>query len=564
MRRASRTYAASVRRGRTARPYPLARIVVPVWLVVTGVVVQAEPPGGVVMRAMTDEIERAMAELSLEGLPRPYFVQLRAQERELHRLAASYGGLTQADTDHNRFVASRVRVGSYDLDNTNFHRPFGAAAALPLDDDYASLRHTIWLVLDRDYKRAVEVYAAKLAYLESHNVEDRPDDFTKVSPVVVDDEVKPLAFDRSVWSRRLKRVSARFAEHPQIQDAEVRLFVGRAKQWLATSEGSKLFMSDLGGMLEIEAETQAPDGMLLYDTRSYLFESPDELPDMDKLLAEVDTLCARLVALTRVDALDYYSGPVLFEPEASGSAFQSLFADRIAAVPVPLGARWRDPSLQKKLGLRVLPRSFHVYDDPRPRRAKGAFLAGSYQYDDEGVPASQVKIVEQGKLKNLVAGRAPTRKVRGSTGHARSGGFGDPRASAGCLYVRDADGLTEEELREELIDAAKDEGLEYALRVESMESAGFMELGSPVLAYKVYTDDCREEPVRGLTFGPVGERAIKHILAGGDTPAVYNDVSNVSVSVIAPAVIFEELDLTKRDEEFDKVPILPPPGQREK
>lgn len=554
------------------RPNRLVRAMKPVCLAVmvalTNVLAAAAraeaPSGDVVMKAMVDEMARGVAKLSLGDLPKPYFIKLRAQQREVYQMTASYGGLTRDDHSRSRLIESRVRVGSYELDNTNFRRPFGAAASLPLDDDYDAIRHTVWLVLDQDYKRAVEVYAAKKAYLESHNVEDRPDDFTKATPVVSSDDAKSITFDRADWASRLQRVSAQYAAHPEIQDGEVRMFFGRADQWLVNSEGTRLFTSDRGGMLEIYAETQAPDGMLLDDSKSFLFESTDELPDMDKLLAAVDTLCDRLAAQTKAKVLDQYTGPVLFEPKAAGSAFHSLFADRVAAVRIPLGAQWRDPSLEKKLGLRVLPRSFEVYDDPQTKRYDGKLLAGAYQWDDEGVRGERVSIVEKGKLKHLVSSRSPTRKVHGSNGHARSGGLGDPQASVACMYVRDEEGMSKKDLREELIEAAQDEGLDYALRVESMEDGGFMQLGAPIYAYKVYVNDGHEEPVRGLTFGPVGDRAIKRLLAGGDTPEVSNFVSSVSVSIIAPAVIFEELDLSKVEEEFDKLPILPAPGQRGK
>lgn len=531
----------------------------------TGAVVRAQAPTGaddVVMRAMVDEVDRAMSGLTLDGLPRPYLIQLRVQERTRCQVSASYGGLTKFDRQRTRMVESRVRVGSYELDNTNFRRPYGYGGALPLDDDYEALRQSIWLVLDRDYKRAVEVLAAKRAYLKAKNVEDRPDDFTKAEPVTAVEPRETFAFDKKEWVDKLKRISARFADHPQIQDADVTFYAAGATQWLVDTEGTRLRTSDSGGLLEIEAELQAADGMLLYDGRSYLGQSVDEFPSVESLLKDVDAMCAKLVAQAKGERLDQYTGPVLFEAKAAGAVFASLLADRVAARPIPLGAQWQDPSLERKLDLRILPRSFDVYDDPRPERFGKTLLAGAYEYDDEGVPATRVSIVEDGKLKNLVAGRAPTRKVKGSTGHARNGGFGDPRATVACLYIADEDGVGADELRRELIEAARDEGLEFALRIESMDDGGFMALGDPIYAYKVYVEDGREEPVRGLQFEQTSDRAMKRILAGGNEPRVHNAIGHISTSIIAPAVVFEELDLSKIEEEFDKLPILPAPGQR--
>jgi len=534
-------------------------------ILATGAGVRAQAPadkGDVVMRAMVEEVGRAMSGLALDGLPRPYVIQLWVRERQRVQLAASYGGLTKVDRQHTRMVESRVRVGSYELDNTNFRQPYGYGGALPLEDDCEALRQSIWLVLDQDYKRAVEFLAAKHAYMKAKNVEDRPDDFTQAEPVTAVEPRETFAFDEKEWVDKLKRISARFADHPQIQDAEVTFYAGGATQWLVNTEGTRLRTSDAGGLLEIEAELQAADGMLLHDERSYLGEKIDEIPSVEAILKDVDAMCAMLVAQAKGERLDQYTGPVLFEAKAAGSVFQSLLADRVAAAPLPLGAQWQDPSLERKLGLRILPRSFDVYDDPRPERFGETLLAGAYDYDDEGVPATHVSIIEDGKLENLVAGRTPTRKVKGSTGHARNGGFGDPRATAACLYITDEDGVGADELREELIEAARDEGLEFALRVESMDDGGFMRLGDPVYAYKIYVEDGREEPVRGLQFGQTGDRALKRILAGGNDPRVHNALGQMSMSIIAPAVVFEELDLSKIDEEFDKLPILPAPGQR--
>jgi len=520
------------------------------------------PQQDTIMRAMVDEVDRAMNGLSLDGLPRPYLIQLWANERQRVHMAASYGGMTALDRQHSRTVQSRVRVGSYELDNTNFQQPYGYGGALPLDDDYEALRQSIWLVLDQDYKRAVELLAAKRAYLEAKNVDDRPDDFTKAEPVSVFEPHASFPFDEKAWAEKIKRISARFEAHPSIQDGDVTFLAGVATQWFVTTEGSRQRTSDAGGLIRIEAEMQAEDGMLLYDGRSYLAESIDEFPPVEKIIADLDAMCTKLKAQAQGERLDQYTGPVLFEAKPAGSVFQSLLADRIAAVPMPIGAQWQDPSLERKLNTRILPRSFDVYDDPRPERFGKTLLAGAYEYDDEGTPAARVSVVEKGKLVNLVSGRAPTRKVKGSNGHARNGGFGDPRAAAACLYITDEDAVSADDLKQELIDAARDEDLEFALRIESMDDGSFMTLGDPIYAYKVYVEDGHEEPVRGLQFETVSDRAMRRILAAGNEPKVFNALGRMSLSIITPAVVFEELELSKIEEEFDKLPILPAPIQR--
>ncbi len=527
--------------------------------------VLAETPSAgddVVLRAMVDELQRSMLHLEMEDLPKPYFIQLRARDRRVNSISAAYGGLQRSDERRVRDFISRARVGDLSLDNTNFARGSGRSSVLPLDDDYQALRHAMWLTLDDDYKQSVETLTAKVAYLKDTHVEDRPDDFSPAPPVQATEPRPTIAFDRPAWEQRIRDLSARFEKFPKIQDADVSLIAGTETEWLVNSEGSRIRGSDTGIWIRINAEIQAEDGMRLSDSRTYLGETPEQLPPAEKMFAAVDELCTQLIALASAPTLEQYSGPVLLEPEAAATAFESLLGDRLAARATPIGSGGRDDSFEKKLGLRVLPRSFRIYDDPRTKMLGDTVLAGSYRFDEEGTPPQRVDLVEKGVLKALVSGRGPTRKVKTTNGHARAQGYTDARATIGCLYIADDNGLSPEDLRKELRDAAREEGLEFALRISAVEDGGGGAIGDPVYAYKVHAETGAETLVRGLKFQPVEPKTLKRILAGGAQTAVHNSLSGIATSVIAPAVLFEELELSKTQQEFDKPPILPSPATR--
>ncbi len=290
--------------------------------------------------------------------------------------------------------------------------------------------------------------------------------------------------------------------------------------------------------------------------------------------------------------IESYTGPVLFDGVASGQVFRKLLGDGVAGSVTPVGTKRRSAtgagSLEKKIGQRVLPKSFQVYDDPTVEKFDGVVLFGHYRYDDEGVEARRVDIVSNGVLKDMDMSRVPTKKLSGTNGHGRrSPGGGTVKASIGCLFVQDDDAVSDAELKAALIEAAKDEGLEYGLRITSLRSAGitssqsdifafFMRmqrgqqagLGDPVFAHKVYVDDGHEELVRGMEFEPVEVRNLKKILAASDTRTVYNYIgigfagATPPSTIIAPAVLFEELELHKIEQEHDKLPILKTPASR--
>ena len=80
--------------------------------------------------------------------------------------------------------------------------------------------------------------------------------------------------------------------------------------------------------------------------------------------------------------------------------------------------------------------------------------------------------------------------------------------------------------------------------------------------YKVFPDG-REELVRGAQIAQVSLQAFKRLLAAGNEPYVLNTSGRSGgATLVAPAMLFEELDLTKIDQDFDKPPILTTPLAR--
>jgi len=209
------------------------------------------------MRALVDEMDRSLDELTLKDLARPYLIQFRVDDRAGMSMSAQYGGLTGEGKIRSRSLSTRVRVGGYEMDNTNFMQPFGWGGPLPIDDDYESLRHAIWLTCDADYKRGVEVLTRKQAYLKTLSKdEDRPVDYTKAKAVVHIDPSAELAYDKDEWRQRIIELSARFNDYPDIQDASVSFAVGVANSYVVSTEGTRLRKADYGAYLTISADLQ--------------------------------------------------------------------------------------------------------------------------------------------------------------------------------------------------------------------------------------------------------------------------------------------------------------------
>ena len=158
----------------------------------------------------------------------------------------------------------------------------------------------------------------------------------------------------------------------------------------------------------------------------------------------------------------------------------------------------------------------------------------------------------------------------------------------GNLFIRASQTVPLPDLKKKLMDlcrerqqAVRNPGAEAGLSVIgfdgrtadtwSQSSGGARPVALPLLVYKVYPDG-HEELVRGLRFHGVTTRSLKDIVAASDESYVFDFIDSnapfalmgagsfiTSASVIAPALLFDELELEPIQEEVPKPPIVPPP-----
>jgi hypothetical protein len=95
------------------------------------------------------------------------------------------------------------------------------------------------------------------------------------------------------------------------------------------------------------------------------------------------------------------------------------------------------------------------------------------------------------------------------------------------------------------------------------ERGGGNGISSPLEAFRLYADG-REEEVRGLTWGGLGVRILRDILAAGEKRHVYNYYQSgrggtVLTCVASPSLLLDEVELKAPDLSQDRPPVLPSP-----
>jgi PmbA/TldA metallopeptidase C-terminal domain/PmbA/TldA metallopeptidase central domain len=548
----------------------------------------------VVLRAMQDELARTTAQLRLGNSAPPYFAAYRVTETTESRVAATFGSVvtTQPVRQRQRLLAVEVRVGSPQLDQTNFVSMAGLMGALamlsplPIDDNYTELRRQLWLASDSAYKQAVEQLAKKKASLENKTRADDSGDFSSAAPTQTTEETAPLAVDLRAAEALARELSGGFREFPAVTNSTAAIEMGEHYIRYVNSEGTRYTRRETMVILVVMAVTQAPDGRPSENASIHFARTLEGLPAKAQLLAEVRRLGQQLTAVRAAPLLeDTYNGPVLFANEAAAEVFAQAFAPRLVAAKravvenpqLEAALAQFDNPFMDKLGARVLPESFTVVDDATRSEFAGAPLFGSGKVDDEGVPTREVKLVDAGRLKTLLTSRVPSRGLLESSGSRHGGG---PAPSN--LLVTSSEGLTPEAMKAELLKLVQERGKPYGVIVRQIVRPQFrLQRDQPmapnrdssriepaILAYKVFPDG-HEELLRNVEVSGITASAFKDILAAGNDPLVYHtpfaifrpgSMPGVELASLAvPSLLFDDVTLKAPSGATPKPPVAKHP-----
>lgn len=558
----------------------------------------AQQKEDVLLKALKDEMKRSMEKLQLKDMEKPYYIEYAVEDAEIFVIKAVFGAIVESDQDRSRVLRVGLRVGSYDLDNSEFaggSSPYsmmgGRPTQLVLEDDYTALRHDIWLATDGAYKQALEQLAAKRSFIKTKIQPEEIPDFSreKAAKNIVSKIL--LTFDQKEWKEALRRLSAIFREFPAIYDSSISLNVRFSHKYFINSEGTISHQPANLVSLYARAATQACDGMGLKHFVPYYGISLEQLPPEEEIAASIRKMAKELTALTSAPLLENYLGPVLITGQAASELFAQVLAPQLSGQRPPLmeqqqmAAMVTESKLAARLNRRVLPSFFTVVDDPTQKTYEKQQLIGSYEVDDQGVPARHVTLIEHGILKTLLMSRRPSKEISRSNGHGRAMQIGSPSVQIGNLFVQANEGKSFAELKQDLVDLCQEQGLSYGLLIKKFDNpsitgrdfslSSFSMRGGPqqemvtppILVYKVYVEDGREELVRGVTVAEMSVRMLRDIVAVGKDYYVNNKLTagggimglffsyafrfgeagafGIPTTVIAPSVLVEEVELKK-------------------
>ena len=585
-----------------------------------GYAAQATRDNDQTLRAMRDEMARAKTRLELK-IPgtqdpvRPYYVEYRLLDLDVREVAAEFGTLLSSTHIRNRSMNVEARVGTYKLDSSNFvsedgFRGFiGSTGAVGIDRDYNSLRQDLWIATDQAFKEAVETFSRKQAYLSSLARQSDIDDFSKVDSIQqIAPLVKPDWSNRN-WDQEARESSAALRAFPQVYESRVTYYLVYATEYLLTSEGTEIRANRSFAAIEAGLNTLATDGVQLNNFYATYAPTPADLPAVDAVRKNLNVAGSELMALRAAPVAQDYTGPVLFEARAAAPLLAQVLGPAMNGARPPLAFQ---PVMEQllsglggksdwvsRIGARVLPQSVTLVDDPAAKDFRGAPLLGGFAVDEEGVRAQKVTVVENGNLKELLMSRRPGPDSNRSNGHGRAAFLNDAKPTMSNLFFTSNETLSPADLKKKFLDGCRAEKLPYCLIVRQMDNPSlslfhqedFSELLAsfgggagtgdrlPLLVYRIYPEDGREEMIRGSRIVGLNTRALRNLSGVGSDNFVYNYMQSqvngfagtalgafgsanggLPASTVAPSLLFEELEVRGARGEPKRLPLLPAPA----
>lgn len=529
-----------------------------------------------VMAALESEFARSKDTLRMQGYEAPFYMSHSIHVTERGVVTATYGS-TYSEQSKSAEVRAEIRVGNYDKEGMSFHS-FG----LPSVDSPYALRRTLWLASDQAIKGAEKAFYQKKTD-EISKVKDKEldgvADFSKEKASVCWGKDVQFSFDAQALETLAKKVSKEFETKGDILDSNVRFSGRKETTYFINTEGTKMVQSSTFYSFSMDAETMTDQGEQLGTFRVVNYRTPGEMPDENALIILANEMVKELSDLKKAPKLEPTAVPVILDSDNSGVFWHEVVGHRLEGERQV--SEHSGQTFKGKVGKKITSDLVTLIDDPTAAKFKDVFLNGHYLYDDEGVQAQNVTLIEKGQLRNYLMSRSPIPGFANSNGHGRAQSVYDPVARMGNTILIPEKSVPFDTLKEmakrEAVAQGKDfylifrhsqGGLTTTSAYSSFQAFKVM----PQLTYKVDVKTGTETLVRPVEVIGTPLSMLDEIVAFGNDAEAWNGVCGaesgwVPVSVVSPSMLVRRLEVQNSTKSFwqtifnenNTPPILPPP-----
>jgi predicted Zn-dependent protease len=531
-----------------------------------------------ILLAMNNELQRSMQNLKSKENPGSYFTSYLLWDIITCETEASLGSLEKNRCYRENFLDVDLRVGDYQLDNTNFGGAYVGGPslnhALPQFGDTNLIKLALWSTSDRLYKVAVETYAQKKAFLQTQQDYDSLPDFTRQQARKNFGRDLIIYPDTGYINSQLKNWSGRLRAYPWLAESRLGYLYYYSTLYYVDSEGASYVQGYQEHTLLASILAQTGDGSPVWEYLRHSYR--DSIPKnvFDKTPEELLDLVKRLEILKNQPAEKTYRGPLILKGPAAGGLIQSALLSPQEHLRTPLGSGRDRHFLLELKNKKYFPSHITIVDSPSKKLLGNRKLHGYYPFDHQGQPAGQIKLIENGRLINFYTGKTPIQKdsVYTSNGHWRYN-----LAYPGVVEVSSTNTVSDQELSQRLRKLSLEEGNDHGLTVSkfadqdalgllrhplaynisahySADQSGTIFLPTPVTVDKIDGTSGELSPTRGLAFNPLDSKSLRMISGTGQT--VFLLEPQASFTVLCPALLMDLVDLKEMKITNPRLPYL--------
>lgn len=527
------------------------------------------------IRLLTAELERGMPVFKKLDPP-VYYLSYSYVEEKFAYIGVRNGGITALKEEDFANLKVMARVGSTQMDNTrllkNDHNDYSVVLKdMPLIRKGGKAFSTaIWRATEDMVTQAQQDYdRVKADQKISSERGDDSDDFVIPPTEKYCHTRKIHSFDMEKIKALLLRASEEVRGKKNVKNSFFSFSQQEGHTYFVDSNGTQFKVPHQYVRLDYSIDNQTKEGFGFHLYNAYDVTSMEELPSEETLLADVRRTIDSVQRLSVAPDAEPITVPAILKNRAMGVFVHEVLGHRLE------GHRQKEDNFGKtftdKIGKQILPPFLTLVADPTVKTFQGKPLRGYYEFDEEGVKARPVVLVENGVLKNFLMSSSPVKGFPVSNGHGRSDDSHRSVARMSHLALTSSETVSYEELEKQLLEEVKKQGKPYGVIIEDLAGGyTFTQTSLPqsfklrvLEMYRLYPDG-RKELVRGGEISGTPLVSFNEILVTADDYDVFNGSCGaesgwVPQSEVAPSVLLRSMEVELTAKETDRLPILPSP-----
>lgn len=512
----------------------------------------------IIIKAMQDQLKTSMDSLKLNNFPRPKFIQYAYKKGETNVLRYNRGALYEEELARpislirtDLIIEDEQGINSHNFSQRGFvlfPRMGESQDVVPIEPDYDEIKRVFWWLSDVQYKNAINEYEGKKrkmtdpALTENIKKDMVLPDFPALPKTEYYESPAQNPFDKEYWNNLLAEVSDLYNKNEGLYDLSARIESSCNNIYTVNSEGTIMRHAITNMTLNIGIVAENKNKERFAENLVFTGFTAKDIPSEQEIMTQVQKAINLVLNIVKAEAADKdYFGPAIIDaPLVSAQMFGGLSASRI-----PVSGNMHVANNNNNLGVRMYSSNISVETTPTMKEYEGKRLFGSYAVDGEGVrPKEKLTLVEKGVLKQLLNDRVPTSVTPESTGSNVYMAIPNVIARLvmpGVIHINCADQKSSKDLKTELIQYAKEMGLQHAFIIKRLKN------GNTDWYYRVDLENGVETLVRGYSINLNNNKPLRRIIASSDNTDVFHiNYMGTNNSVISPdEFLLEEVNISK-------------------